>query len=525
MIKKFIAKIEQADFSFSKAIAIIASTLVLRVLLESASANNYSPYQPASILHLSIFFITLLLALIIITRLISKVDIRQVSKFFIFGFPLILSAPIVDLLISGGSGFKMTYMFTDWQKLLFNFITFFGKEFNPGITWGMRTQIFLAMLAVAWYIFLKTEKIGKSLAGFFSAYVIAFLAGALPSLFVFITHPNHWWANRADIIDTLFMPKKIFALNFTDAEKLFDAEMAVILIPILVLALIIWYGLANKVSLASLLGNMRPLRLLFQIVTLCAGIYLGVLVSGQNLDLSPIAWLFTVVLIISAISAWLFSVVVNDLYDVGIDKITNRHRPLVEEKIPVNEYKNIGVVALAISLLSAAAIGYPFFLLMAGVNALCYVYSVPPLRLRRFPFVPAIIMALAALFICLTGFALYSENGNFTDFPKSILALNLIVFSLILNAKDIKDREGDAQNGVVTIPTLFGERGGKLVIGALIFLSFTLFAIFLQNFLLFVGSVGFGLAGFFLAYDRKAKEQYIFALYSLYVIFVLISSF
>ena len=76
------------------------------------------------------------------------------------------------------------------------------------------------------------------------------------------------------------MPKKIFALSFTDAEKLFDAEMAMILIPILVLALIIWYGLANKISLASLLGNLRPLRLLFQIVTLCAGIYLGAFLTG-----------------------------------------------------------------------------------------------------------------------------------------------------------------------------------------------------------------------------------------------------
>ncbi|MFH1508672.1 MAG: UbiA family prenyltransferase [bacterium] len=525
MVKEFIQKLENKNYNFASWLALIASVIIVRVILESVSSNGYNPYNLVNILHLTIFFLTLLLSLILVAAFFTKERIEQISKFFAFGFFLLWSAPIVDLLLSWGKGYQMAYMFVGINDLISNLFSFFGPILSPGITFGMRVQILLAMLALTWYVWHKTRSLWKAVSTFIVSYLVAFFYGALPSLFVYVAHPAHLDSGREEIIDTLFTPKSIFAIEFFDTEKLFDVHMALVLLPILIIQLLIWYGLISKEKLWAFLKNLRLLRLLFQIVALGSGIYLGSIVLNQPLDLSAAGILMVLALALAVISAWSFSVIVNDYYDTAIDAVTNKNRPLIKKTISQEEFIYLGVVSFIISVLAAGIVGYVFFLLIMGINALSYVYSALPLRLRRFPFLTSFVIALATLFIAMSGFALFTGDNNLSSFPKSIIGLILIIFTLVLNAKDIKDREGDKANNVITIPTLLGERAGKLVIGTLIFASFTLFAIILQNFMLFVGSLGFGIVGFFLVYDKRAKEKYVFILYALYMILVLLTTF
>lgn len=227
-------------------------------------------------------------------------------------------------------------------------------------------------------------------------------------------------------------------------------------------------------------------------------------------------------LLISWVALWMYAVHVNDVADIEIDKISNKERPLVKKEITTEEMSQVGNIWLIIGLLGAWSAGfYPFFMSLVYVAA-SYIYSVPPLRLRRFPLVPSFLISVVCLATILAGFFFVSLNKEIAVFPR-IIALGIIVIvTLAINFKDLKDIEGDKANGIITLATIFGNNGPR-VIGFLLALSILLTPLFLSFYLLYIFALPASIIGYKIITKKPYKEKFVFTLRYIFLACIAIS--
>lgn len=527
MLSKFIQKLENLNISFGAYLATLFSIIIIRLGLESLSSNDAKVISFSTFPHFFLFFISLLLTLIFIIRLFTRENIIKISKIALLGQLTLWAAPIFDLFLSRAKTFfSMGYIFDSPKNFLTRYLHFFGGTNEIGITYGMKLQVILACVFIAIYIFIKTKSFIKTLFAPILTYTAIFIYGALPSLLTALQLKKINF-EFGDILQTLFLPKSIFNISFSDPARLFDFEMGLTLFFLIVLQLSLWYLIYSfKKFKAIILYNIRYLRFFLQIFTLFGGLWLGFKILESKWDLSIFGFLTLFALFIIVLFIWLFSVGINDIYDLEIDKISpaNKIRILPQNIMDISEYQNLNFSFLFLANLGAFILGPAFFSLSLILSALVYIYSAPPLRLRTFVFLAHFIIALCALCGVFLGFLIFAKDQTLISFPLKFALLILLFFTLATHIKDIKDLQGDKENGVITLPTLFGEQKGKLYCGILVFLSFLFFGIFLKNGILMWLSLAFGLIGFFLTYDKKSKEYIVFGLYSIYLLIVFLIS-
>ena len=93
----------------------------------------------------------------------------------------------------------------------------------------------------------------------------------------------------------------------------------------------------------------------------------------------------------------------------------------------------------------------------------------------------------------------------------------LVCYTLLFNAKDLKDAEGDKTGGIYTIPSIYGSKKGGKIVGVLFGLSFLLAPLFFSFPFLYVLSIPAAVAGYFLVTKFPQKEKYLFGLYFLFI--------
>lgn len=528
MFQQFIQKLENLNIPFKTYLATLFSIIIIRIGLESFSSNKAQLFSYTSFPHMFLFFISLFLTLIFLIYFLTRENVVKISKVGLWAMILLWSAPILDLFLSRAKiPFEMGYIFDSPENFLVRYLSFLAGNGETGITYGMKLQVILACLFVAVYIFIKTKNCLKTIFSLIIAYTLIFLYSLLPSI-VAALQLKSFDFDYNKILETLFLPKSVFQIRFFDSWSLFDFEMGLVLFLLVVLQIFLWYGVHsfNKFK-ALILYSVRYLRFFLQVFTLFAGMWLGfkILEGKWDFSLFGLLTLFAVFCIIFFI--WLYSVVINDIYDFEIDKLSpaNQKRILVQRVMDVDEYKNLGFVFLFLANLAAFILGPVFLTLSLILSCLSsFVYSVPPLRARRFPFLGHFVIGLCALCAVFLGFAIFAKDQSLTQFPPKFAFLIPFFFMLATHIKDIKDRQADKTCGIITLPTLFGERLGKLLCGILVFLSFLFFGVFFKNSLLMIISLAFGALGFFLTYDKKSKEYIVFGLYSLYLLVIFLMS-
>jgi 4-hydroxybenzoate polyprenyltransferase len=155
------------------------------------------------------------------------------------------------------------------------------------------------------------------------------------------------------------------------------------------------------------------------------------------------------------------------------------------------------------SVLFSAIVNFKIALLLLAYQAIAWIYSCWPLRLKRFAFVSTFLSALALLMVLFSGYILVSPDQDIRSLPFSIITLLIIGCVLILPIKDFKDIEGDKKEGVYTIPVLFGENWGRIIVGSGIFISFVLSVIVFNEFRLFWWAFLCGSVSFWLVISSK----------------------
>lgn len=151
----------------------------------------------------------------------------------------------------------------------------------------------------------------------------------------------------------------------------------------------------------------------------------------------------------------------NDFYDRDIDAINEPYRPIPSGAISIPQVRTQIVVLLLAGIGVAFALdrwaGHEFPTMTAlalGGSFLAYIYSAPPLKLKRNGWLGN--YALGASYIALPWWA---GHALFGDLNWTIAILTLI-YSLaglgIAVVNDFKSVEGDRQLGLKSLPVMFG---------------------------------------------------------------------
>jgi len=507
-LKGLIERLENSRVSVKGMLITFLCTIFLRNFLETFSDtdNFWTPVTSlAYFVHYPLFYGCLLLALSILFSWLAKERIERVSQMVFFLFPLVLSAPIFDLLISSGKGLNMSYLFCDLSSLVHKFIPFSSDYDGHGATPGIQIELLIAFMLAGSYLYLKTGKVIRAAIGIISYYVMVFVLGAIPSLMTML------WNFGGSLVS----PQEMFGGQIIMHHFYsFNHKMALVLFPILIGELGLWFWCYDRRKFLSVLRNLRGLRVMHYICMLGFGMILGYShTTHLNLLASPFPILIITASVFSGVLAWWYVVGINDMYDLNTDRITNSSRPLVSGKITAHEHQVVTTVFLVLSMVAAYIVRYPFFISIMIVIGLSYVYSSPPLRLKRIPFLAKFVIALCSTIICLAGFVVFSDNYSFLGFPPRIILTILVTFTLGLNVIDIKDMKGDKVTGTMTLPILFGDKWAKRAIGILVLIAYLCIPIFLKSYILVPLALLFGIATYLLINRRQMREAPVFLLY------------
>jgi len=172
----------------------------------------------------------------------------------------------------------------------------------------------------------------------------------------------------------------------------------------------------------------------------------------------------------------------NDYFDRDLDQINEPDRPIPGGAISLRSATVLIAIWSALSVIAGYLI-HPligFYVVIGIINA--HLYSANPIKLKKRLWAGNIIVAVSYLIIpWAAGEIAYSPELSFTALqPSLIVAATYTVASTgTMTINDFKSVEGDRQNGIRTLPAVFGETGAALIAAVLINLGQLFAALYL----------------------------------------------
>ena len=162
-----------------------------------------------------------------------------------------------------------------------------------------------------------------------------------------------------------------------------------------------------------------------------------------------------ILLSLAAASLGAWGNIVNDYFDVDVDRVNKPWRPLVKGVIKPREAFTLGLLLSALGISASALVSPPCALTAVAAAALLFLYS---WRLKRSGLPGNVAVAtLSALSIVYGGLA--------SPRPSASLLPALYAFVVILGrelAKGLEDMKGDTAAGIKTVAVVHGPRAAVL---------------------------------------------------------------
>lgn len=155
---------------------------------------------------------------------------------------------------------------------------------------------------------------------------------------------------------------------------------------------------------------------------------------------------------------------INQIYDIGIDKINKPFLPIAAGDLSV---QNAWILVLFFAVAGLVTVGLnfgPFITTLYSIGLfLGTIYSVPPLRMKRFPIIAFLIIATVRGF--LLNFGVYYATRSALGLPfvwssaVAFITTFVTLFALVIAiTKDLSDVEGDRKFQISTLATKLGVR-------------------------------------------------------------------
>jgi len=202
---------------------------------------------------------------------------------------------------------------------------------------------------------------------------------------------------------------------------------------------------------------IRPINCLITLLTVFVG---GIVIADSTFELKT--------LLLASISASLIAAggnVINDIYDIELDKIVHPKRPLPSGSISITSarYFYFGLNIIALFLISQT--NYLLFIISLIVVILLFFYA--SLLKKKFLLSNLTIAFLTGLTFVFAGVAV--NNPEMSLIPASFAFLINLIREIV---KDTEDLEGDVKFGINSVPNVLGLSKTKLIVWILIFILF-----------------------------------------------------
>lgn len=177
--------------------------------------------------------------------------------------------------------------------------------------------------------------------------------------------------------------------------------------------------------------------------------------SGGWITLPSIDLFYNIPFLVSIINTLLImssSMILNDIYDIKIDKINNPDRPLVTGKVSIMEAKLLVICLLGLTeFLSISFLDQKLNLIvqLSIINIIIYTPILKKITLIK-NISCASLIAFAPIFSGLTT----NINNNLLYILSGMIFLGSLYSEILL---DISDKDGDKKNNIITIPVKYGN--------------------------------------------------------------------
>ncbi len=448
-LTRLIDTIQQTPVSLTYLMITFASITLVRNFLELYSSQH--EFNLEHLIHYILSYVALAATFCALFLIITKDSVQATLRLIVPLFLIILIPPTVDLLAFGPGGQKIAYIM-DPEFLLGMYLTFFGPITEFGITIGMRTAMVLILLGSLWFFYTKTRSIVTALAGTLLMYTTIFIYVSLPAVVTAIGNQLGW------SVDPKTVPLTPIFFLIAVGMSLYVAYRA------------------DATYVIEIVKEIRPLRWIhFQLLFVfgvCLSVYFAdVAPSGLVQPDTLLSW---ILVIISITGAWIFSVAINNLEDVEIDCVSTPGRLTVSQAFDPVLYRAVAWWTLCVSIVAAALVSFEHLFLMLVYIAGYFIYSAPPLRIKRVLIVSKGLLAFICLTVVTSGYTFLVEEPTFFV-PSALIPTFLIFFTMAFSFIDLKDYEGDKQAGIKTLPVVLGMEKAKIIIGISFLLAYLSF--------------------------------------------------
>lgn len=414
---------------------IIIIRTFFEMLLEGTHSFRMRPdfyADSVDYLHFYLSWICVFLAMSLLAGIFLRLKTVESFRLTLFCFPLVISVPFLDFVFTNGRGAVIQYS-NDFST----FFEYFANCLNPFATIplittgiGVRIEIFIIVVfsfLAALLIFRRG--VVKSLFFSFSLYTSIFIFGYLPAIYRIV---------GLDINNTGTSMTGVLAVQ---------KSLYMYILPFLALICIAGYRYFREDRTAgkAVISFLYAGRLVFYLLLLGFGFLVAAFEKAlypQVLNISDLLKLCSAVLSITLLFVW--AKIINDLHDLVIDRISNKERPLPNGTVSEETATGLAHIACALSFVFAVASDASFIFYWLFMWAMSFVYSAPPLRLRRHYPVGHGMLAGIGVSVFLSGGALVNSHDAYLLLQhKELLLYVFAAFFFISHIKDFKDMEGD----------------------------------------------------------------------------------
>jgi homogentisate phytyltransferase / homogentisate geranylgeranyltransferase len=212
--------------------------------------------------------------------------------------------------------------------------------------------------------------------------------------------------------------------------------------------------------IASFWKFSRPHTIIGTSLSVCALYFIALATTNTPISLPNLGQLFAPW--IACLCGNVYIVGLNQLTDVEIDRINKPHLPLASGAFTLKQGKII-VAVMGLSAIAIALFAGIWLLVTVGVSLfLGTAYSLPPLRLKRFPFLAAFcILTVRGIVVNLGLFLHFNQQfpGKEAINPDVwLLTIFILLFTIAIAIfKDVPDLDGDRKYNIATFTLILGK--------------------------------------------------------------------
>jgi geranylgeranylglycerol-phosphate geranylgeranyltransferase len=167
--------------------------------------------------------------------------------------------------------------------------------------------------------------------------------------------------------------------------------------------------------------------------------------------------------------------IINQYFDLEIDRINKPKRPLPAGRISIRAAWIFTILLYIASFVTAALVNVQFLLIVVFTAVVTYAYSGPPFRTKRWGILANLTIALPrGCLLMVAGWTSVRPDTMWTAEPWFIGMIFGLYVAGAATTKDFSDMKGDAQGGCRTLPIVYGVRNSAKIIAPFFVFPFLL---------------------------------------------------